>query len=529
MALLLHPDLWISRRTEAVDFVDEQTVTRRVSVSFEVPPIAHGFEVRPGRKVLFAPLALFGKGLVRHLTVTTGAGEQIPMLNRADSEAVAAAMLVELGTSVVGEPLDDDIRAELEAIATGDPEDAFERVGRFMKLAADPASGQRHLLWQEPRAHVLIHDLARKFIFIVPTLDTAEHDERIVVYSYQETLESKPPGLLVRLGWRSMPLEVKVPSVGLARTCDIDIRVPDDLSIRRARLLDLRTRTSLTEDSECGRTAHLYVPRPERETRGRARMELYVPAGAFSWATFGAAALATVILGAGAIWAEQFARSAESASAMLLGVPALLAGYLTRPGEHGLVQRAVWGLRLALAVTFVVSLLAIVALVSGLDAAGREIWFAVSAGLTGLAAGAVVISLVSARRSEMKSPPIGGRAVEDQAAQPGAPVRFPEALAQHGVELKGLWAGSPEGYLAETPGRISADRTVELLTDMRSRLQSPAPVASQPLQPRSRSAVLGELLAEFRDWLQAPSAPAGTESPAGAESARTFRGRFERE
>jgi hypothetical protein len=474
MALLLHPDLWISRRTEEVDFVDDRTVSRRVSVSFEVPAIAHGFEIRPGRSVLFAPLALLGKGLARRLTVTTGAGERIPMVNRVDSQEIAATMLIELATSVLGEPPNADLKDELEAVATGAPDASLKRAQILEERARRPGEDELEALWREHRVPLLIEDVARKFIFIVPCFDLADYDEAIVMYTYEETLESAKTDLAVRLGWRPIPVEVKVPSVGLARSCDIDIRVPDDLCMSTAAISDHRTHARLADDPEAARTAHLYVAQAEREARGVAGLKIYTQAGAFSWATFGAAALATLILGAGAIWAGNFAKSAEPASAILLGLPALLAGYLTRPGEHGLVQRAVWGLRFALGVTFFVSILAIVALVAGLGTEGRALWFGISAGLTALAAGAVAVSLLSGWRSASKSAEIRKAEEVVSAETAVAAVRFPEMLKQQGLRPKGFWTGSPEGYLAEAHGQIDVDRTVELLFDIRSRLPSGA-------------------------------------------------------
>ena len=472
MALLLHPNMWVSRRTEEVDFVDDRTVSRQVTVCYEVPPVAHGFEMRPGRTALFPPLALLGKGLVRHLVVTNGAGERIPMLNRRDSQEIASTMLRELARSVLdGEALDPDVDGWLDGIATGEPAEAKRLVDA---VRIEPEGSQAHRLWTEPRTQVLIQDLAEKFVFIVPCFDVKHFDEGIVIYSYEEALttdRSHSPGAAVRLGWRPMPIAVKLPAIGLARTCDVDIRVPDDLCIREASVTDLRNGRRIAHDEEPSRTAHLYVEDAERGTYGTAGLELYAQAGGFSWSALAAAALATMILAAGALWADSFAASAEPASAMLLGVPAILAGYLIRPGEHGLVQRAVWGLRAALGVTVIVSVLAILALVAGLGADGRQIWFGVSAAITALATGAVAIALVSAIRSARRAPQRQTFATDSAGALPA--VRFPDAFLQQGVELKGLWTGGPEGFLAAMREPIEVGRTVQLLYDMRSRLPQP--------------------------------------------------------
>ena len=87
----------------------------------------------------------------------------------------------------------------------------------------------------------------------------------------------------------------------------------------------------------------------------------------------------------------------------------------------------------------------------------------------------VLIALVSALRSAR---PVRERQTVDiESIDRTLPaVRFPDAFAQQGVELKAFWTGGPEGFLASIAEPLDLGKTVALLGDMRSRLQ-PQPAA----------------------------------------------------
>jgi hypothetical protein len=132
-ALLLHPEIWISRRAEHITFRDERTLCRQVRVQFEVPdvefPLIHWLKtpVEPQndaegtKSVFFAPIALLDKGHIPFLTVEDANGEALPSLQRQDNELIATRVLQLIAQDELGPERGKAIANELQRVARGQP------------------------------------------------------------------------------------------------------------------------------------------------------------------------------------------------------------------------------------------------------------------------------------------------------------------------------------------------------------------------------------------------------------------------
>jgi hypothetical protein len=418
-ALMLNPDAWISCRSEQIDFLDERTLRRRVTVQFEVPdldlPLLHSLpqppteaeddyddEAPPARQVFFAPIALLDKGYVPFLRVESAAGETLPILQREDNEALAACVLQKVAQAELGRDRAEALKADLAAVA-GQEKAAVPEAARDSKVLG-----------------TLADELRCAFILATPLMDIGVGEQCVVSYTYERPAPFTRD-LQATLGWRPTVYTADVPLLGMSSSYDIDLRVPDDVLVSAADVEPEEKGVSRAVHCR-GSGAHLHVRGAPRGVQGgRATLEL-VP----RWEGVLMAALLvtfanTLILGAGGVWTKEVNDADEVTAALLLGVPALLGAFLARPGEHRLVSRLLIGVRTLVAASVVLSLagIAVVVHASGksMGAEGKTAWwvlFAVSAVLTAIVAVGVIRSLriESSKRERNESSGLHAKAAE---------------------------------------------------------------------------------------------------------------------
>jgi hypothetical protein len=400
LPLVLHPRTWIDRRREYVEFLDEHTLRREVRVDFAVPVQRWPLTTSSDKPMFLAPVALVAKGSLRQLRVDDPNGAEIAPVNRGDAEKVACRLLILVAEATAGGSLAGDLERELRALVVAPPSEKQATLGRLHGLEGDGSTQLARLL-TDSRFRILLADLADNFLFLVPVVDLEADQRASVRYVYEEPAPLEKPDWRETLGFNAVDLAFDVPALGSALSCDIDIKAPEELRIESARILRGAAGTAvLAEDPSPSRIAHLRVHDEPRGTRGVVWVGLRLRSGGFLASSVIAAFLTVAVLTLGVVRADAVGRATESAAALLIGLPALLAGYLVRPGEHRLVGRVIGGIRRLLAGLVLLCVVAIGTLIGGMGEDARQVAWGILAGLALLAFGATLATWLRARRLE---------------------------------------------------------------------------------------------------------------------------------
>jgi hypothetical protein len=173
------------------------------------------------------------------------------------------------------------------------------------------------------------------------------------------------------------------PHVGAALSYHVQISAPADVEIIEAGLRNaapyslverLAAEAPATERAVDPRfepivrgptnAVHLYVPRAHEHRAGIVWVRLRASRSGFLTVAPCLALMVAVLLGGFAIRANQIIGSTETGAAILLLGPALIAGFLVRPGEHAMVRHLLRGARAFTAVLAVLPFLAAAILVT---------------------------------------------------------------------------------------------------------------------------------------------------------------------
>src|SRR4051812_28192408 len=141
--LLLHPDLWVHRRVESFEFIDERTVRRRTSVDFTLPELCQPVDWI-GQEVLLAPITLLRKRVLVDFDLRTEGGAALPLLTAGEGGRVAGEMLVNAARAHLDpDPLDSEVEKLLRAIPDPDIDRATHAHDQL--FAADATAQHRSI------------------------------------------------------------------------------------------------------------------------------------------------------------------------------------------------------------------------------------------------------------------------------------------------------------------------------------------------------------------------------------------------
>jgi hypothetical protein len=228
------------------------------------------------------------------------------------------------------------------------------------------------------------------------------------------------------IGWAPERLVFPTPSVGQAASYHFEVELPEGLQITKGRLSAGLAYPAAPRGGSAAapfgdvvaqtvQRIHLYVEDVPQQASGVAVVRLRARSAGMVDSAFVAALVTTALLGAAAWRWDEAGPHLGSLVTLLLVVPGGLAAYAaTRPGEHRLTARVLFGVRALSLLTGLLSFLAAALLLLGREwspassrvavAADPGWWF--QAALIGLAAatGAIAAALWRTRR-RAKSPP----------------------------------------------------------------------------------------------------------------------------
>ncbi|MCW3033307.1 MAG: hypothetical protein JWM60_1652 [Solirubrobacterales bacterium] len=387
---------WIERRIERVSYLDRSTVSVSEGVMFRLPePEFFAAASRPewGTRI-FAPLDLLSKDSLAGLDGYRPDGSPVPILPYARSARLANAgvggFLVGKALMALGKPLDHASQRTVQAIVTA----TARRAKPLARVALqDPNLQLRRIFENEDPIEGLLRELASSVMMLVP-VDYEPGEEHVYRYSYGQTMEQ--PRALIRLAERAVHKDLEVKheplAIGWSRSYHFEVDVPAEVYVARAQLFgiyDLQTEQTPAPIAEAdgGPVVDLHATRPtqlalddgsaikpvtrppvlpplptrratdsyldsaeksrptptQRSDTGIAKIRFRLEPNGTFLATMLVACLTAVLL----LLARGRLRQldGQTDAALLLALPILTLGYMTRPGEHRFATRLLVGIR----------------------------------------------------------------------------------------------------------------------------------------------------------------------------------------
>jgi hypothetical protein len=181
---------WVVRRVESIEFVDDRTVRRRVSVDYAVPRDAVVLRLEDGTPVRVLPLALMRRKSMVNFDFRDHDGRPMPLLGLRENQALtlavvrawAATLLEDKGTPPGDWPrLPGALDQLLDDLVAGDQAELAAAYEQMKDIGRTPAE---HV---DPRLTVILERLATNFILFA-TEPATPGRRRIVKWSYDEPL-----------------------------------------------------------------------------------------------------------------------------------------------------------------------------------------------------------------------------------------------------------------------------------------------------------------------------------------------------
>jgi hypothetical protein len=342
---------WVTRRNETFTFVDADTVRRRMSVDFTLPPT----KALSGGDIALVPLMLLAKGDLRNLDVHNAAGEALPVLSTVQNATVSV-----LGLKGLLERLVEHLPAEhpdrlvddgsLSAIACARPpyEDitgARKALDRQLRHAGDT----------RPRIEGFIGELERYFMLLVP-LEYWAGERHVCKLSYDAAIQRQHASggarfytganhLLSSFGLAGRVEFFDNLAVGLTESYHAEAVPPRDTYIAEAALAVRRPGKPADEVPITDRHAfrpHLRVTSNQRGDEGKLSLIIHAHRGELLLPLALSSLLITVALGF--LPVHVYRVDGVTLGALLL-VPFALSSFYVRAQENSYVTSLLRGVR----------------------------------------------------------------------------------------------------------------------------------------------------------------------------------------
>jgi hypothetical protein len=411
--LFQKPEIWIHRRVERIYFKDCQMAHHQVSVDFTLPAGVRPVGRFEDKDVYVAPLFLLVKGLAKppregkpprhrfiffgkiqpdltkpviptapysNLDVVNQEGQRLSLLTRSQSSRIAALMLLEAAEQALGKPVAQKLKEAILRIPYDSRLDLVEVLHYLLEERICYCFDPRIKLRSDPVFPELAYTLASHSIIVCTFIGPPGRS--ICKLSYDEPINegfSTSKGRIRRsFGLKSEQYSVALNEIGASASYHVEIEIPDGLLINAVNLIgkryrwygDLETRQNQSYSiRQIGKTTEgkIYIPEPLPGRQvGLAWVKLRVQRSGFLAGALVASILITLTLTVGAFVVPVVIKEnqSESATATLLLLPAILAAYIARPGEHAITARMLRWARYALLLDGVLPVVAVLLLVT---------------------------------------------------------------------------------------------------------------------------------------------------------------------
>jgi hypothetical protein len=438
---------WVRRRVEYIDFIDDVSVTRRVSVDFAVPEPLEGFTEVDEELLPCVPLTFLLKGdVLRNFDLRDAQGNPVPMLTKDENGTLAGNSLIYLAEEVLQVPLIGTLAPlaeRLRAVAEGPREEARAQIDNWQREARSgvgPHPQELRALTNRPGFIRYAETLAENYILFAVG-PPEPNRRRLMKFGYEEPFKlGEDPDApedeqlprrerwRERLGWRVKTVNLAMPAVNLAASFHAEVPAPPDMEVQFAQLVFKRAGGAANDGCDSGESgagsggpdgdgapelpgdvldgplvqrAHLYKSGVDASAVADALIYLRARRPGFLRAAVLTGWLTFALLVGGFVYLDDIASSANSqtAAALLLLGPTLLAGSLIRPGEHRMAASVLIGVRCLLAAEVGATVLA-VGLLAGAGAFARHDLWLLATATSGLAAAGLAVSYLWPRPTE---------------------------------------------------------------------------------------------------------------------------------
>jgi hypothetical protein len=196
LPLALEWRLWVYRRVERVELLDEARTRHFVSIDFQLPEPEALTGIGMPDPVLL-PLMAAHKGLVHNFSVRDEQDVPLPRLIREENERLQQLMLVSLAETLLARRPDADggpaelsppVRAELRRLVSADASGGRRALA---SIAGGDAGPEGRWLWRQPALAALASDLSQQALIfvVVPAFGT---QRRVFKVSWEQELVPTP-------------------------------------------------------------------------------------------------------------------------------------------------------------------------------------------------------------------------------------------------------------------------------------------------------------------------------------------------
>jgi hypothetical protein len=399
LELLVRGEQWVNRRVETINLIDESRVRQSVSVDFRLPERLPGSFTIAGKEHYALPLLILPRRSdLSCFDVCDESGRSLPILTRSENARLSGLMLLRCAeraaASAEGEPR--ELSISLRTVLAGLP----KRARRSGKSIAKQIVEREESLFPEVEdaepllADPLFRDLLGLFQYasaIHIPLQVNRGERRIVKVSWEGRWD--PPdgvpsgvrrgwhGLQGFAGWRPQNHVLDLPQLGGSESHHVQIAAPPGVVFSKVsapngppRLMlpggsglpDPKDAQQPHSDAVSPRV-HLYLPRAYEMRAGLLSVEMRSAGHGLLPAAILTGLLVTALLALYGLRAKEIIGQSDTGAAVLLLVPAVLAGFLIRPGEHAMARVLLRGPRRITTALGLLPLLAAAGLVAGPD------------------------------------------------------------------------------------------------------------------------------------------------------------------
>lgn len=359
---------WVHRRVETIEFTDDASVKRHISVDFTLPAWVRDDAVEDLPQ-FGVPIAFLRKTTLESLSVRGASGGALPLLTTRQngSMAVGALVMIALTTLEAAGHYDpvagaEMMRADLEAIVFGKGADGLAA----FEILASRIRAHRRFGMQLSSLGDDFLDVARQFatsfLFTVP-FASPPTSRTIIKFEYVEHLRDSederrwPERVADRMGWTRSTYRFDLPGVVAAESFHFELTVPDGASICEGAIQSddqSDDATNFILSRRGGPTLHMTDSESPRKHR---EVSINLRASRDGWlrTCMVASFLITILMaGSGLRLHELFARdssgdvsrvSSVDAAAVLLTLVAVAGAFVVRLDEHALTSRILSWLR----------------------------------------------------------------------------------------------------------------------------------------------------------------------------------------
>lgn len=345
---------WIRRRKTTYTFTDDSTIVQRVSIDLMLPDRdVFGVGPRPDKyQSIYVPLAVAEKRTFSGFSLSDRSGAVVSLLNTYEDVTLAAAGFDTLIEASAGASQTVKLRQDIRRLVSArDAEGALAAMADAQRHGLDDVP----LLQAGTQYRALLEDLQTGFLVTVPVRYKAGADH-LFKLEFSSAFKWTGEGVGGRfrtaaasLGLFEKRLDFWWLEIGTAHSTHFEFVAPDDVRILGGRLLTGRPgMRPVTEPSQPRVDLHVAVADPENPIASRADRALvtitlaprmsgpFIAIAVLGWLT-------CLVIAAVAERVTEL--DAQTASAVVLVLPALLATYLVRQGEHAVTGRLLAGVR----------------------------------------------------------------------------------------------------------------------------------------------------------------------------------------